>query len=127
MKIRTGHLPILWELLFRSILYLEILLYIMKRKNEREGGLLEKEKVKFFRLKEGFEPFAAPRIRCRSSLLSVDLSGGNNLGTEDRPRPAFPSKGRLRFKRLRFSEEPLCIIGHGVYYTLGEKAIFSNP
>ena len=62
MKIRTGHLPILWELLFRSILYLEILLYIMKRKNEREGGLLEKEKVKFFRLKEGFEPFAAPEL-----------------------------------------------------------------
>ena len=88
---------------------------------------MEKEKVKFFRLKEGFEPFAAPELGVDPACYQLIYQGGNNLGTEDRPRPAFPSKGRLRFKRLRFSEEPLCIIGHGVYYTLGEKAIFSNP
>ena len=87
---------------------------------------MEKEKVKFFRLKERFEPFAAPRIRCRSSLLSVDISGGNNSGTEDCPRPASSSEGRPHFKKKqKFLEGHLYIINYMCAMPSGEKANFS--
>ena len=89
---------------------------------------MEKEKVKFFRLKEGFEPFAAPRIRCRSSLLSVDISGGNNSGTEDCPRPASSSEGRPHFKK-KTEVFRGASLHHQLYvcYALWRESKFFNP
>ena len=54
-----------------------------EREREREREAMEKEEVKFFRLGGKIRAFWLPRIRYRSSLLSLDLSRSNNSGTED--------------------------------------------
>ena len=89
---------------------------------------MEKEEVKFFRLGGKIRAFWLPRIRYRSSLLSLDLSRSNNSGTEDCTHSASQERVDHSVKTEVFGGASLRVKYVCVCYCpLEGKPIFTNP